>query len=89
MQNIPKKLEQQLKDHAAVGSLDLDTKLVSKDGTIKRAYQLADGKLMESVLMPYHDGRYTACISSQARCAQGCVFCATGHMVFFLTIGAG
>jgi 23S rRNA (adenine2503-C2)-methyltransferase len=82
MQNIPKKLKQQLKDHAAVGSLELDTELVSKDGTIKRAYRLADGQLIESVLMPYHDGRYTACISSQAGCAQGCVFCATGQMGF-------
>jgi 23S rRNA (adenine2503-C2)-methyltransferase len=35
------------------------------------------------VLMgPYDDGRYTACISSQAGCAQGCVFCATGQMGF-------
>ena len=32
--------------------------------------------------MPYEDGRYTACISSQAGCAQGCVFCATGQMGF-------
>ena len=32
--------------------------------------------------MPYEDGRYTACISSQASCAQGCVFCATGQMGF-------
>lgn len=67
---------------------------VSKvDGTIKRAYQCnsdattinnnIDNKptLIESVLMgPYRDGRYTACISSQAGCAQGCVFCATGQM---------
>jgi 23S rRNA (adenine2503-C2)-methyltransferase len=32
--------------------------------------------------MPYRDGRYTACISSQAGCAMGCVFCATGQMGF-------
>jgi len=31
---------------------------------------------------PYEDGRYTACISSQAGCAMGCVFCATGQMGF-------
>lgn len=40
------------------------------------------GQLIESVLMPYDDGRYTACISSQAGCAQACVFCATGQMGF-------
>ena len=38
---------------------------VSKDGTIKRAYRLHDGQVIESVLMPYADGRRTACISSQ------------------------
>lgn len=82
MNNIPKTLRQHLKDHSAVGTLQLDTELISKDGTIKRAYRVADGQLIESVLMPYQDGRYTACISSQAGCAQGCVFCATGQMGF-------
>lgn len=53
-----------------------------KDGTIKRLYKLRDGFLIESVLMPYEDGRWTSCISSQAGCAQGCVFCATGQMGF-------
>ena len=55
---------------------------VSRDGTVKRAYQLEDGQLIESVLMPYRDGRQTACISSQAGCSMGCVFCATGQMGF-------
>ena len=32
--------------------------------------------------MPYRDGRRTACISSQAGCAMGCKFCATGQMGF-------
>jgi 23S rRNA (adenine2503-C2)-methyltransferase len=82
MKNLPKTLRTDLEQFAAVGSLHLDTELISKDGTIKRAYQLADGQLIESVLMPYSDGRYTACISSQAGCAQGCVFCATGQMGF-------
>ena len=40
---------------------------VSKDGTRKRAYELVDGQVIESVLMPYSDGRQTACISSQVR----------------------
>ena len=79
MVNIPKKLRDTLKEYATLeGSLQLDCELRSKDGTIKRAYRLHDGQIIESVLMPYDDGRYTACISSQAGCAQGCVFCATG-----------
>lgn len=68
---------------AGGGALQLAVEAVSKDGTRKRAYQLRDGQLIESVLMgPYEDGRYTACISSQAGCAMGCVFCATGQMGF-------
>jgi len=82
MNNIPKALRSLLETHATIGSLHLDVEVVSKDGTRKRAYKLWDGQLIESVLMPYEDGRQTACISSQAGCAMGCVFCATGQMGF-------
>eukprot|EP00978_Attheya_sp_CCMP212_P017543 scaffold46902_cov32-Attheya_sp.AAC.1 len=82
MANLPLPLREVLKERATIGSLELDTQLVSKDGTQKRVYRLADGQLIESVLMPYEDGRNTACISSQAGCAMGCVFCATGQMGF-------
>jgi 23S rRNA (adenine2503-C2)-methyltransferase len=83
MSNLPQKLKTDLEAFATIGSLKCVEEQVSqKDGTIKRAYALHDGQLIESVLMPYDDGRYTACISSQAGCAMGCVFCATGQMGF-------
>jgi 23S rRNA (adenine2503-C2)-methyltransferase len=82
MNNIPKALRTLLEQHTTIGSLFLDVEAISKDGTRKRAYRLHDGQLIESVLMPYQDGRNTACISSQAGCAMGCVFCATGQMGF-------
>ena len=82
MDNIPKQLRSMLKQYTTIGSLNLEVEVVSKDGTRKRAYRLWDGQLIESVLMPYEDGRQTACISSQAGCAMGCVFCATGQMGF-------
>ena len=91
MHNIPLTLRQQLQQYTVMGSLEMVAEQVSsKDGTIKRAYQLLSSTsnnnikptIIESVLMPYQDGRYTACISSQAGCAQGCVFCATGQMGF-------
>jgi 23S rRNA (adenine2503-C2)-methyltransferase len=82
MGNLPKTLRLDLEKYTKKGSLELDVEEVSKDGTRKRAYRLHDGQLIESVLMPYRDGRYTACISSQAGCAMGCVFCATGQMGF-------
>jgi 23S rRNA (adenine2503-C2)-methyltransferase len=56
--------------------------LRSSDGeTVKTLFQLPDGNAIEAVLMNY-DERRTLCISSQAGCAMGCVFCATGQMGF-------
>ena len=58
------------------------------DGTTEKAlHRLSDGRLVESVLMHYPAGagrreRNTLCISSQAGCAVGCPFCATGELGF-------
>ena len=49
----------------------------STDGTAKHLWRLADGELVESVLIPTPN-RLTLCISSQAGCAMACTFCATG-----------
>lgn len=80
MENIPIALREKLMENYCMGDLTLADEKISKDGTIKRAYALHDGQLIESVLMPYDDGRNTACISSQAGCAMGCIFCATGNI---------
>ena len=53
----------------------------SADGTRKYLWRLADGEAIESVLIP-SGSRRTLCISSQAGCALGCTFCATGRMGF-------
>ncbi|KAL3826734.1 hypothetical protein ACHAXA_009343 [Cyclostephanos tholiformis] len=82
MSDLPKRLRSLLGERTVVGSLRLEVERISQDGTKKRAYRLHDGQMIESVLMPYEDGRRTACISSQAGCAMGCVFCATGQMGF-------
>ncbi len=82
MTNLPKRLREQLAAEARLGQLELVAEQSSKDGTIKRLYRLVDEQLIESVLMPYDDERRTACISTQAGCALGCVFCATGQMGF-------
>lgn len=81
MLDLPSSLRKQLSEVFTIGVLKLASEQISKDGTVKRAYELFDGQLIESVLMPYSDGRFTACISSQAGCGMGCVFCATGQMV--------
>jgi 23S rRNA (adenine2503-C2)-methyltransferase len=82
MKNIPITLRQRLAAETRIGALRLAAEQESKDGTIKRLYRLDDDQLIESVLMEYDDERRTACISTQAGCAMGCVFCATGQMGF-------
>jgi 23S rRNA (adenine2503-C2)-methyltransferase len=66
-----------------------DTELQTADGglTEKALHRLSDGALVESVLMHYparsgQRERHTLCISSQAGCAVGCPFCATGELGF-------
>lgn len=54
---------------------------ISRDGTVKFLWEFLDGAAVESVLIP-EGRRRTLCISSQAGCAFGCVFCATGRMGF-------
>jgi 23S rRNA (adenine2503-C2)-methyltransferase len=63
------------------------TEVISTDGgaTEKALHHLADGAVVESVLMHYpatagRRERHTVCISSQAGCAVGCPFCATGEL---------
>jgi len=65
-----------------------DTVSRSSDGTVKHLWRLADGELVESVLIPATD-RLTLCISSQAGCAMGCTFCATGWAGFRRQLTAG
>jgi len=50
--------------------------------TIKALLELEDGINIESVLMLHNDNRSTVCVSSQAGCPLGCLFCATGQMGF-------
>ena len=60
----------------------------SEDGTVKHLWRLSDDKLVESVLIPT-ESRLTLCISSQAGCAMGCTFCATGWGGFDRQLTAG
>ena len=77
-----KALRARLAERAAFSHLDPAVTLDSTDGhTTKTLFKLPDGEAIETVLMRYRD-RSTLCISSQAGCAMGCVFCATGQMGF-------
>jgi 23S rRNA (adenine2503-C2)-methyltransferase len=85
---LPRALAAEI-DTAFRWSTVADETLVESDGgqTQKALHRLADGTTVESVLMHYpatagRKARHTLCISSQAGCAVGCPFCATGELGF-------
>lgn len=77
--DLPAQVRDQVRD-ALLPEVLHPVKQVSCDGgtTVKTAWRLADGAIVESVLMRYPD-RVTMCVSSQAGCGMGCPFCATGQ----------
>lgn len=80
--NLPAELRQKLAENFEFSSLRMETELKSNDQeTTKVLFLLPDDRPVETVLMRYEQRR-TLCISSQAGCAMGCVFCATGQMGF-------
>ncbi|TXK45345.1 23S rRNA (adenine(2503)-C(2))-methyltransferase RlmN [Pontibacter qinzhouensis] len=79
MNNVSLALREKLDQHFDINAVQVATKQVSNDGTIKSAFKLHDGNIVEGVLIP-HDERKTACVSSQVGCSLTCKFCATGYM---------
>jgi 23S rRNA (adenine2503-C2)-methyltransferase len=70
-------------------ALEVANDVSTDEGTTRKwVYRLHDGYTIETVLMNYDD-RVTVCISTQAGCAMGCTFCATGQAGFSrqLTLG--
>ena len=89
MTDLPKKLRAALAEKGEVFFPGIVRKLVSEiDGTAKYLFSLADGEMIESVVMRYKYGN-SICISSQVGCRMGCRFCAStlGGKVRDLTPG--
>lgn len=87
MTDLPAELRTKLTKEFSFPVMQEVLRQVSSDGTHKFANILHDGVLIESVLIPSED-RTTACISSQAGCALGCAFCATGSLGFYRNLTA-
>ncbi len=79
MSNLSKTLREQLEKEFQFLPISVDNAQFSEDGTIKSAFKLHDGHIVEGVLIPADD-RMTACVSSQVGCSLSCKFCATGYM---------
>ncbi len=81
MMNLPADLRRRLAKIGAMVSLAPHEIQRSADGTVKYAWTLRDGMIIETVLIPERDHN-TICISTQVGCAMGCRFCHTGRMGF-------
>jgi 23S rRNA (adenine2503-C2)-methyltransferase len=79
MYNIPKNLQEKLKEHFTFLQTTIEKEVVSSDKTMKFLFRLFDDEQIEGVLIP-SQGRVTACVSSQAGCPLKCSFCATGTL---------
>ncbi|MEC8948134.1 MAG: 23S rRNA (adenine(2503)-C(2))-methyltransferase RlmN [Actinomycetota bacterium] len=85
---LPKTLREALAERLPAALVE-DTRSVGDGGdTVKWLWRLADGSLIETVLM-YYEGRSTVCVSTQAGCAMACGFCATGQMGFDRHLSTG
>jgi 23S rRNA (adenine2503-C2)-methyltransferase len=88
MTNVPRALRERLTTELPE-ALDQVTESVSDRGdTVKFLWSLAGDARIETVLMLYPD-RATVCVSSQAGCAMGCGFCATGQAGFTRQLSTG
>ena len=77
MTNLSVKLREKLAEEYDIFPVQMAERQQSKlDGTNKFLFCLYDGNMVESVLMRYKHGN-SVCISSQAGCRMGCVFCAS------------
>ena len=77
MTNVPAALRKQLAERGTLGDVSEVTRQVSNDGSRKYLIEYADGTRAECVGMPTRN-RLAVCVSTQAGCRMGCVFCATG-----------
>ena len=85
---VPKVLRQRLREQFRP-ALEVANDVASDLGaTRKWVFRLHDGATIETVLMGYAD-RVTVCVSSQAGCAMGCTFCATGQAGFSRQLSVG
>lgn len=79
MTNLSKDTRTLLEENFTINPITVETSQISNDRTIKNAFKLHDGHIIEGVLIPT-DSRMTACVSSQVGCSLTCRFCATGKL---------
>jgi 23S rRNA (adenine2503-C2)-methyltransferase len=89
MSDLPQAFRAKLAEEASLSSLKLVLERSGDGGLTRKAvFALPGGETVEAVLMVY-PGRATVCVSSQAGCPMGCVFCATAKLGFLQDLSPG
>ena len=89
MTDLPAALRERLRVETRLGSLWLRREQVADGGETRKAlWALPGDAVVETVMMRYPE-RATVCVSTQAGCAMGCVFCATGTMGLLRNVSTG
>lgn len=79
METLPRSLRAQLEEHYILSVPRVVQRFESPDGTVRYLLEMNDGVKSEAVAIP-SGKRLTVCFSTQAGCAMGCIFCATGGL---------
>ncbi len=88
MSSLSKELRVKLEEHFFIDGIKVVDQQASSDKTIKCAFEIEQGKVVEGVLIPT-SSRMTACISCQVGCSLSCDFCATGKLKLLRNLSAG
>jgi 23S rRNA (adenine2503-C2)-methyltransferase len=89
MTDLPLSLRAELEERYSLYTGETTGEFRDPDGTIKLQIALRDGYRIETVLLTDGEGRKTACLSTQAGCPAGCVFCKTGALGFRRNLDSG
>lgn len=88
MTNLSVDFRNRLAEYFSIDQVKLKEQQISTDKTIKCAFEVGEGRVVEGVLIPT-SSRTTACISSQVGCSLSCKFCATGRLKLMRNLTAG
>jgi 23S rRNA (adenine2503-C2)-methyltransferase len=88
MSNISKLSQRKFDATFVPTSVTIEKSQLSRDGTTKYLYRLADGRAVEGVLIP-DPPRLTLCVSTQVGCRMGCAFCKTAQMGWIRNLRTG
>jgi 23S rRNA (adenine2503-C2)-methyltransferase len=86
--DLPEEFRKTLAEKSAVGTLTIENKFVSSDGTRRFLMKTSDGYPVETVFIP-SDDRDTICFSSQSGCPLKCDFCLTAKLGLLRNLTTG